>query len=107
MEISQKICPVSKVNPAAGRETTTMLQSCQITKPRNSAKIDHRRLRAAIRFPPPSHCSGSSAFQLSIQRPGRIDSAGASIFDVSNSAEGVSVWVKTFSVDRWCAGWMG
>src|SRR5688572_2689612 len=44
IEMSQKISPVPSAKPAAGSDTTTTLQSCQTTKPRNSAKIDQRRL---------------------------------------------------------------
>ena len=40
-----------RVNPAPGSITTTMLHSCQMMKPRNSAKIDQRRLRWAIERP--------------------------------------------------------
>ena len=53
MEMSQKIWLLSSANPAVGSRTATMLQSCQMTKPRNSAKIDHFRLRDAMARPPP------------------------------------------------------
>ncbi len=78
MEMSQNVCAVSKRNPAAGSETTTMDQSCQMTNPRNSAPIDQRRLRAAIAAPPFSPLDGVSAsIQPSIparpwRRPGAL-----------------------------------
>src|SRR4051812_15632961 len=76
IEISQKICEVSKVKPAFGSCTTTMLQSCQTMKPRNSAKIDHRRLRPAMTLPTAAHWPAFSGCQLSIQCPGRCASCG-------------------------------
>src|SRR5690606_29938912 len=45
IEMSQNVCPTSNAKPAAGSEITTIDQSCQTTNPRNSAKIDQRRLR--------------------------------------------------------------
>ncbi len=51
MEMSQKISPVLRSKPAAGSVTATIDQSCQTTKPRNSAKIDQRRLRRAMARP--------------------------------------------------------
>jgi hypothetical protein len=71
MEMSQKISPVVNSKPAAGRETTTTDQSCQTTNPRNSAKIDQRRLREATPLPSASHWAVSSGSHPSIQRPGR------------------------------------
>ena len=78
IEMSQKVWLMSKVKPAAGSCTTTMLQSCQTTKPRNSAKIDHLRLRLAMARPTRFHWPVSSAFQPSIHRPGRCVSVDAS-----------------------------
>lgn len=69
--MSQKISPVDSWKPAAGSDTTTTDHSCHTTNPRNSAKIDHRRLRAAMALPFSAHCWAFSGFQLSIQRPGR------------------------------------
>src|SRR5687768_16655304 len=82
IEMSQKISDVVKVNPAAGSWTTTMDQSCQTTKPRNSAKMDQFRLRRAMVRPADSHCSLFSASQLAIQRPGRNSRTGASVVRV-------------------------
>src|SRR5688500_13436097 len=79
MEMSQKISDVLKVKPAPGSWTTTMDQSCQTTKPRNSAKMDQLRLRRAIERPWDSHWCLFSASQLAIQRPGRTSRAGASM----------------------------
>src|SRR5690349_23695048 len=77
IEMSQKTSPVPRSKPAAGRVTATMLQSCQTTKPRNSAKIDQFRFRRAIARPWDDHWAVSSGFQWSIQRPGRVARAGA------------------------------
>ena len=77
MEMSQKISRGAEVKPAAGSWTTTMDQSCQTTKPRNSAKMDQFRLRRAMERPAVSHCSLFSAFQLAIQRPGLVARAVA------------------------------
>ncbi len=70
-EISQKDSVVVSAKPAAGSITTTMLHSCQTMKPRNSAKIDQRRLRRAIARPCEAQKAASSGFQPSIHRPGR------------------------------------
>ena len=78
IEMSQKIWLLSSVKPAVGSRTATMLQSCQTTKPRNSAKIDHTRLRLAIARPGPSHCARFSGSHPSIQRPRRCTSPAAS-----------------------------
>src|SRR5215216_1719489 len=78
MEISQKISDVVIVKPAAGSWTTTMDQSCQTTKPRNSAKMDQFRFRFAMERPLDSHCSLFSASQPAIQRPERNSRAAAS-----------------------------
>src|SRR3954466_9176787 len=77
IEISQKICEVSNAKPAFGSCTTTMLQSCQTMKPRNSAKIDQPRLRRAIEAPAAAHWVAFSGCQPSIHRPARWTS-GAS-----------------------------
>src|SRR5690606_22839995 len=89
IEMSQKIWPVSKVNPAAGSDTTTIDHSCQTTKPRNSAKIDQPRFRRAMARPWPSHCTWSSGFQWSIQRPGLVTSAAAG---AAWTAAGATCW---------------
>ena len=72
IEMSQKISPVLRSNPASGSVTATIDHSCHTTKPRNSAKIDQLRLRRAIGRPTVSHWVSSSGFQWSIQRPGRV-----------------------------------
>ncbi len=79
IEMSQKVWPMSKVKPAAGSCTTTMLHSCQTMNPRNSAKIDHFRLRLAMARPTRFHWLVSSAFQPSIHRPGRCVRVDASV----------------------------
>ena len=79
IEMSQKISPVLRSNPAAGSVTATIDHSCQTTNPRNSAKIDQRRLRRAMARPSVAHCTSFSGSQLSIHRPGLVASAGASV----------------------------
>ena len=90
IEMSQKIWLLSSVKPASGIRTTTMLHSCQITNPRNSAKIDQTRFRLAIARPGPSHCARFSGSHPSIQRPRRWTrpvSSGAAV--VPTAASGV------------------
>ncbi len=60
IEISQNACVSVSRKPAAGSITTVIDHSCQTTKPRNSQKIDQRRLRPAIARPSPSHWTWSS-----------------------------------------------
>ena len=76
IEMSQKISPVPRSNPAFGSVTATIDHSCQTTNPRNSAKIDQRRLRRAMARPSVAHCTSSSGSQWSIHRPGLVASAG-------------------------------
>lgn len=107
MEMSQKISPVESWKPAAGSETTTTDHICQTTNPRNSAKIDHRRLRAAMALPSLAHWVGFSGFQLSIQRPGRCVSCAACSVAVAAepaAARRGSVTVTESSVGRWWGG---
>lgn len=90
-EISQNASELDRVNPAPGSITTTIDQSCQMMKPRNSAKIDQPRLRRAMGRPSLCQNFGSSGSHPSIQRPARWTStvpsrdagaAGAAVGDV-------------------------
>ena len=78
-EISQNDSAVVSSKPADGSITTTMLHSCQTTKPRNSAKIDQPRFRLAIRLPWDCQNAGSSGVHPSSQRPGLIVGACAGV----------------------------
>src|SRR5215207_6035200 len=65
---SRKSEPGSKLKPAAGRLTTTMLHSDQTEKPRFSTKIEKARLRQATRRPVRAQKLSSSGRQSAIQR---------------------------------------
>src|SRR5690606_30986243 len=93
IEMSQNVCPTSNAKPAAGSEITTIDQSCQTTNPRNSAKIDQRRLRLAMRRPPDSHCPSSSASQPSIHRPALKVSEPTAVTGAVRGAAGESIVV--------------
>ena len=69
--MSQNSWGLVSSKPAAGSITTTMLHSCQMMNPRNSAKIDQPRFRRAIGRPSASQKAESSGFQPSTHRPGR------------------------------------
>src|SRR6187431_3721669 len=95
-EMSQNSSELDRVNPAAGSMTTTMLHSCQMMKPRNSAKIDHWRLRRAIGRPSDSQNPESSGFQPSTHRPGRRVRVTPDVTETDAAAsvvEGVTVLV--------------
>lgn len=81
----EDLSPVDSWKPVVGSKTTTN-HSCQTTKTGNSAKIHHRRLRAAMALPTLFHCSGFPGFQLSIQRPGRCVSSCAAASGVAGGA---------------------
>ncbi len=87
IEMSQKIWLLSSAKPASGSMTATMLHSCHTTKPRNSAKIDHTRLRLAIARPGPSHWETFSGSQPSIQRPRRCTRPDAAASGGAPTAE--------------------
>ena len=90
--MSQNDSELVSWNPAAGSITTTMLHSCQMMNPRNSAKIDQPRLRRAMARPDAAQNVGFSAFQPSIQRPGRwVSATGASAGAVVRDGAAVSV----------------
>src|ERR671910_2138871 len=68
--------PGSKLKPAAGRLTTTMLHSDQMEKPRFSTKIEKTRFRQATRRPVRAQNVSSSGRQSEIQRRRSAGSGG-------------------------------
>src|SRR6187431_1582752 len=107
--MSQNVWVMSKVKPAAGSCTTTIPHSCQTMKPRNSAKIDQRRLRVATARPPPSHCSAFSGSQFSMLRPAVVMMGSESVVAVVvvGGASVVSVIVFSSWLCALGAAWLG
>ena len=86
IEMSQNDLAGLEVEARLGQRDGHDAPDCQTTKPRNSAKIDQRRLRRAMLRPADAHWVSSSGSQWSIQRPGRNARAGAVVVGAVGSA---------------------
>jgi len=88
VETSQNISLTLRSKPTPLSCGTTMLQSAQTAKPRNSAKMDSQRLRRAMGRPVVAHWVGFSGSHPSIHRPGRCSSAEARTSSVGGAVAG-------------------